>query len=137
MEKSYVTQKELEQLYWLNREIEADRKRVSELECMLRYGGAATGLPLMSAEERGGVREELEECCRILSKRVKRAAAEYRRLCVFIDGIEDSMMRQILSLRYINGLSWQQVAFSIGEGDEQVPRRRHNAFMKKLPKTKS
>ena len=39
-------------------------------------------------------------------------------------------MRLILSLRYINGLSWQQVAFSIGEYDESYPRKKHNKFLK-------
>ncbi|WP_157833584.1 hypothetical protein [Desulfotruncus alcoholivorax] len=40
-------------------------------------------------------------------------------------------MRIILSLRYINGMTWQQIAFSIGEHDERYPRRKHNEFLKK------
>ena len=40
-------------------------------------------------------------------------------------------MRMILMLRYIQNLSWQKVAFAIGERDEQYLRRKHNAFLKK------
>jgi len=41
-------------------------------------------------------------------------------------------MRLILSLRYINGLTWLQIAFSIGAHDEQYPRRKHNKFLKRF-----
>jgi len=35
----------------------------------------------------------------------------------------------ILTYRYISGLTWQQIAFNIGEHDEQYPRRKHNKFL--------
>lgn len=47
----------------------------------------------------------------------------------YIDGIEDSRMRQIMAGRYIDGLSWKEVAARIGERDEQYPRRLHNRFL--------
>ena len=40
-------------------------------------------------------------------------------------------MRMILTLRYIQGLTWQKIAYAIGEYDEQYRRRKHNAFFKK------
>lgn len=60
----------------------------------------------------------------------ERCIDEYNRLNSFIANINDSQMRQILSLRYINGLSWQQVAFTMGEKDESYPRRKHDRFLK-------
>lgn len=33
----------------------------------------------------------------------------------FIEGIEDSLVRQIITLRYIEGLNWYEVADRIGE----------------------
>ena len=131
-----MTQKELEQLYWLNREIESEQARLMQLNGALFYGKKAPGLPQMDAYEREAVRGELEECRVLLQARIERAAKEYRRLCEFIDSVEDSLMRQILSFRYINGLPWQQVAFMIGEKDEQSPRRWHNLFLKRLAKEK-
>lgn len=129
-----MTQKDLEQLYWLNREIESEKARLMQLNGAIFYGKKAPGLPQMDACERDSVRDELEECRMLLQARIERAAKTYKRLCEFIDSVEDSRMRQILSLRYINGLPWRQVALMIGEQDEQVPRRWHNLFMKRLAK---
>lgn len=129
-----ITQKELEQLYWLNREIENEKTRLMQLESALYGGKKVPGLPQTDVYEREEICGELEECRLLIRARVGRAAREYRRLCEFIDTVADSRMRQILSFRYINGMPWQQVAFMIGEQDEQVPRRWHNQFLKKLAK---
>lgn len=55
---------------------------------------------------------------------------EVNRLLEFIRAIEDSEMRQIISLRYRNNFTFQQIAFAIGHYDESYPRRKHNAFLK-------
>ena len=47
----------------------------------------------------------------------------------YIDSIEDSRMRQIMACRYVDSLSWKEVAARIGERDEQYPRRLHNRFL--------
>lgn len=47
----------------------------------------------------------------------------------FIDDIDDSRMRQIMAARYIDNLTWKEVAATIGEYDEQYPRRLHNRFL--------
>ena len=44
----------------------------------------------------------------------KQCMAEIIRLSNYISDIDDSLTRQIFMLRYINGLCWTQVAFSIG-----------------------
>ena len=56
---------------------------------------------------------------------------ELGRLYAFIDDADDSLIRQILAARYIDGLSWQRIAMRIDEGDEQVPRRLHNRYLQK------
>jgi hypothetical protein len=40
-----------------------------------------------------------------------------RKLNRFINGVEDAHMRAILTLRFVNGLSWEQVAESVGGGN--------------------
>ena len=61
----------------------------------------------------------------------RRAAcmAQLTALHRYIDGIDDSRMRQIMAARYVDGLSWKEVAARIGERDEQYPRRLHNRFL--------
>jgi len=55
--------------------------------------------------------------------------AQLERLQGYIDGIGDSLVRQVMVGRYIDGLTWRQLAGSIGERDEQYPRRLHNRFL--------
>ena len=62
---------------------------------------------------------------------------EYRQLTQFIFSLGNSKIRRILTARYIDGLTWQAIAFTIGEYDEQVPRRLHNHFIQAYINTKS
>ncbi|MBE7053731.1 MAG: hypothetical protein E7391_05580 [Ruminococcaceae bacterium] len=68
----------------------------------------------------------------LIKNRRKKCLLDQRRIENFISTISDSQMRMIISLRYINGLSWQQVAFEMGEFDESYPRKKHNKFLKDL-----
>jgi len=38
-------------------------------------------------------------------------------ILAFVEGIEDSLLRQVMVLRHVNGLTWEQVAASIGGGN--------------------
>ena len=67
----------------------------------------------------------------MIEQGIKRCFSERVRLERYIQGVPDSEMRMILTLRYINGLSFQQIAFSIGYQDESVPRKRHDRFLKR------
>jgi hypothetical protein len=67
---------------------------------------------------------------RRLDRKIQELLDEMDRLNDYIDSIEDSEMRQIMQLRYRNGLSWQEIAFQIGEHDESYPRKKHNRFLK-------
>ncbi len=129
-----MTKKELSQLYYLNREIEEQQRRLHELEglatsCVSRI----TGMPNVQGiyDKVSKYAAEIADLKSLLDLNLKKCFYELHRLNRFIESVEDSQMRMILSLRYVNGLSWQQVAYSIGELDEQYPRRKHNAFLKK------
>ena len=67
-----------------------------------------------------------------LSDRRERCMEQLGALYDFIDGIDDSLMRQIMTRRYIDGHPWRIVAAYIGERDEQYPRRLHNRYLQKL-----
>lgn len=128
-----MNKRELSQLYYLNREIEEQQRRLQELEALATSCTShITGMP----KARGVVDRlaayvaEIADLKSLIDLNIRKCFFELNRLNRFINGIEDSQMRLILSLRYINGLSWQQIAFSIGEYDEQYPRRKHNAFLR-------
>ncbi len=130
-----MTKKELSQLYWLNREIEEQQRRLEELESIATSCTAnITGLP-----SGNGVSDKIASCVAeiidlkgLIDLNIKKCFYELNRLNRYIESVDDSEMRLILSLRYVNGLTWLQIAFSIGEHDEQYPRKKHNKFIAKL-----
>lgn len=128
-----MTKDELSQLFYLNREIDSQKRRITELEAAATNCTAKiTGMPHV-----GGVRDKLGDYAAeiadlkcMIELNMQKCWYELNRLNRYIASVGDAEMRQILSLRYINGLTWQQVAASMGENDESYPRRKHNAFLK-------
>lgn len=132
-----MTKKELSQLYWLNREIEEEKRKLAELEAAASGCTAQiTGLPHV-----GGAHDKIGDLAILIAEqrdlidlKVRQSVVEYNRLNRYIASVEDAQMRMILSLRYVQGYSWQKVALHMGLTDEQLPRKWHNAFLKKYEK---
>lgn len=129
-----MTKKELSQLYWLNREIEEEKGKLRELEAASTGGTAKiTGLPHVSGahDKIGDMAILIAEQRDLIDLKVRQSVIEYNRLNRYIAGVEDAQMRMILSLRYVNGLSWQQVAAQIGGGNTaDGVRKAHDRFLK-------
>ncbi len=133
MEKRGITKRELSQLYYLSREIERDKRRLKELEALAEGTTQhLTGMPIAPGfgDKTARYAIEIMELKEIIECNMRRCMIEYNRLIRFISSVEDSQMRQILTLRYLNGLTWQRIATEIGETDESYPRRKHNKFLK-------
>jgi hypothetical protein len=112
-----MTKKELRQLYCLNREIEEEQRRLRELEAK------KTKLPDCATE--------IDSLKGLMNSNLKRCFMELNKLNRYINSIDDSFIRMIFALRYINGLSWNQVAASIGGNTEDSVRKAHDRFLKK------
>ena len=114
-----MTLKELSQLYYLNREIEMDRRRLRELE--------RGTIPAQSAERERidggrvdvvGLRAaEIADLRGIIEAKHQQCLYERSRLERYISSIDDSLLRQIFIYRFINGLPWRQVAACVGGGN--------------------
>ena len=130
-----MTKRELSQLYYLNREIEEMQNRLQELECLATSCTAnITGMPHASGinDRIGKYAAEIADLKSLLDLNLKKCFYELNRLNRYINSIDDSEMRLILSLRYINGLCWEQVAASISlcASGESV-RKAHDRFLRK------
>ena len=130
-----MNKKELSQLYYLNREIEQLQIRLSELECEATSCTAnITGMPRAAgiSNKLGKYVAEIADLESLLDLNLKKCFYELNRLNRYIQSVEDSEMRMILSLRYVNGLCWEQVAASISiyASGESV-RKNHDRFLKK------
>ena len=111
-----MTSHELSQLYWLNREIEQEKKRLAELEAAATDTSVKiTGLPhVPGISDKTAIAAEIAESKAIIKAKTDLCVVEYNRLNRYIAGIDDSLIRQIMSLRYISGMTWVQVAMHIG-----------------------
>ena len=130
-----MTKQELSQLYYLNREIEQLQNRIDELEDKATAcTKVITGMPATPgvADKIGQYTAEIADLKSLLDLNIKKCFYELNRLNRYIQNVEDSEMRLILSLRYINGLCWEQVAASISlyASGESV-RKAHDRFLKK------
>ncbi|MCC8065209.1 MAG: hypothetical protein LIO78_08360 [Clostridiales bacterium] len=116
-----MTIQEMSQLYWLNREIELDKQRLAELKSKAEapHSPSLTGLPgggdNSSALE--WVAAEIVDLQAIIDAKHLQCIHERNRLERYIADIDDSLTRMIFRLRFVNGLSWQQVATSVGGGN--------------------
>lgn len=109
-----MTVKELSQLYWLTREIEADKRRLEELEQVAGAPSVSklTGMPHSQNNDSKveKLAAEIADLKTIIAARQIQCIHEQARLERWINGIKDSEIRQIFSLRFTEGLSWLDVA---------------------------
>ena len=130
-----MTVKELSKLYWLNREIKQDTVRLEELYAKATYASQRiTGMPHVSGvtDKVGNFAGEIADLKGILEANIQRCFYELNFLNRFICEVEDPQMRIILSLRFVNGLAWQQVAEGVGgDNTEDGVRKACSRFLKK------
>lgn len=113
-----MTLKELSQLYYLNREIEMDQRRLEELRTKAEspgspcYDGMPKSTALDSKVERYAA--EIADLEAIIAAKQEQCIHERKRLERYINDIDDSRLRMIFKLRFVKGLQWSQVAAHIG-----------------------
>lgn len=113
-----MTLKELSQLYYLNREIEMDKRRLEELRAKStspgspRFDGMPHSKSNVSKVERYAA--EIADLGAIIAAKQQQCIHERNRLERYINDIDDSRLRMIFKLRFVNGLQWPQVAAHIG-----------------------
>lgn len=129
-----MTIKELSQLYYLNREIEREQCRLVELQTAATSTTARiSGLPgIGGISDKTAIAAMIADTEAVIRAKTELAVVEYNRLNRYIASIPDSFMRQIISLRFVNGLTWRQVAQNIGgDNTEDGVRKAVNRFLSK------
>jgi len=113
-----MTLKELSQLYYLNREIEMDGQRIAELRAKAENASAGqlSDMPKSPNMENKLERyvAEMVDLEVIIHAKRQQCIHEQKRLERYIADIDDSLIRQIFKLRFIQGLNWLQVAHRLG-----------------------
>ena len=113
-----MTLKELSQLYYLDKEIELDRERLAELRANLlcprspNYDGMPKNPNPENALERCVA--EIVDLEDVIRAKIEQRIYERARLERYISDIPDSLTRQIFTLRFVEGLTWEDVAAKAG-----------------------
>lgn len=133
-----MTVRELSKLYYIKKLIERDAMRLAELEARLQPGGMnMSGMPHNPSPK--NMMEEVVPIIIEVKDRLKKEQLEYeqeeQRLEGFIRTIEDYQIRLILAYRFVDLMTWQQVAMKIGGNntDESVKKLCYR-FLKKTEK---
>jgi len=139
-----MTKKELSQLRHLNKEIEMLKQQIANLENQVEMETVSDVVsgsnPEWPYEQRRfhiegldiqGYEKRLRRLRRKLVWKLEELMDKREKLEEYINTIPDSELRMIFTLRYINGLSWQQIAAHLGfEGDGSTQRKKHDRYLK-------
>ena len=72
---------------------------------------------------------QISEC---LERQQLRVLDEQLRIERLVEQIPDSLLRQIFTLRYLEGLSWQAIAQQVGGASEDSLRIMHERYLKTM-----
>jgi len=142
-----MIKEELSQIIKLKKEINQLRQKLQELN----YGdndnivtdkvrGSMSQFPYLPRSFTITGREEMSEEClqernevaiKIRTK-TQKLMEKVNKAFEYIENIEDSTIRQILTYRYIDGLTWEQTGECMSYSWETV-RKKHDKFIKSIP----
>lgn len=117
---------QLRQLRHLKREIELLQDQIANLESEIVTDKVRGSDPEHPYTEKsfyitGFAHEEHGRKMKRLKERLQRRLDDLMDLVVeineFVEEIDDSLLRQIIILRHVNGLTWEQVAAEVGGGN--------------------
>jgi len=136
-----MNKEQLKQLRYLKNEIEILKEQIANLDYTIATDSVRGSDNKFPYTERSftitgidyeNYNRKIRRLQRKLNRRIDELVDLVEETYEYIDNIDDSLVRQIITLRYVNGLTWQQVAASIG-GDNTADsvRMMHDRFLKK------
>jgi len=136
-----MTRQKLKQLRHLKREIELINDQILTLESEIVTDKVRGSIPRYPYIERsfyitGFAHEEHSRKMKRLRKRLQRRVEDLIDLVAeineYVEQIDDSLIRQIITLRHVNGLTWRQVAREIGgRNTAESIRKLHDRYFEK------
>lgn len=134
-----LTEKELKQLYYINRETEELQRELRELDLELEnfdgykstdYKEGSRGTSKFDTYSK---LDEMMDSKRILRQEIdvnlQKIQRERHRILRYISKIEPSETRLIFRLRHINGMTWEQIGMEM-HLDRRTVSRKYYKFLK-------
>ena len=126
-----MTREDLEQLKWLKKEVERTKAEYLNAKPVYKadsvYGSTEENPDNRTIPIRGNTYKDIDTKLKRYERAIKKLDIEIDRLEDWIDSIPDSLMRQIMQLRYRNGLGWGQIGQELGYERTTVAKK-HDAF---------
>lgn len=112
-----MTEKELNQLHWINKEIETIKNQLEELKSKsLIKGQDLNGMPHASgtSDRTGNTALAIREIEELYEIKLRELYLVRSRIERYINTISDSEVRLIIRLRSINNMNWDQIGAEVG-----------------------
>lgn len=114
-----MDKKQLKQIAKLKTEIETIKKQIESLGDILlmdKVKGSSCHFPYTERSFTivGADTSKADRLQRKLNRKIDSLIDLIDEINGYIDNIPDSLTRQVISLKYVNGMTWEQVAASIG-----------------------
>ena len=132
----------LRQLRHLKREIELLQDQIANLESEIvtdKVRGSDPEHPYteksfyITGFDQEKYSRKMDRLKRRLERRIDDLMDLQAEILAFVEGIEDSLLRQVIVLRHVNGLTWEQVAAEIGSSTTwNSLRMMHDRFLESL-----
>lgn len=126
-----MTERELSQLYWLNKETEKLQAELRELDSKSLYSSPIiTDMPKSKRYDDKIARDIADkiDIARIIELNLERIQIERARLERYISNIKDSETRLIFRLRHINGMTWEDIGEEMGYERTSVSKK-HKRYL--------
>lgn len=133
-----IKKKELEQVFWLKKELRMWQQRRAELEADIAPPiKQITGMPFNNTNSVNAPTEEkairLAETAKIIDGKIAEIKLTIDTVEKFILSVEDPFTRQLLEMRCIKLMKWAEIADEFGEGyTAESVRTSYCRFTKKL-----
>lgn len=128
-----MTKKELNQMYYLIKEIEMWKKALNDIEYRsLLPSQEITGMPFAVgiSDKTGNMGTLKADITNTIKRLQKQADEEYLKIVKYIETIDDSLMKQIMYHRHALCMKWGQVARIVGGGNTSDGLRKlHDRFL--------
>jgi len=118
-----LTKEELKQIYYLNKEVKMWQKELERLQCMsLIKGQQITGMPHVPgvSDKVGDLATTMADIETIIRGKLAEIQMQRKRIIEYINSIDDSLLRQIIFLRNVSCMSWNQIANELGSNENCV-----------------
>ncbi len=130
-----MTREELEQIYYLHRELRMWEQELERLRCrsLVRSPQPNTGSSSGTSDKVGDLAEKRTDLERLVEAKREEIQQSRDKAVAYIYGIPDSLTRQIVYYRCVSLFGWRRVAYEVGGNNTpDGVRMIYNRFMDKL-----